>query len=216
MARRSDDLRPPLVSPPDLPDDLSAAEPRRGADLIAARIELDGDADLAHSSLEQCALSGSADTLDLRGATLMDVELREVRIADLPARQANLRRVRISGGRIGTLDLSDTRIHELELHGVRIDYLTLSGTKAVDVRVDGCQITALDLPGATLSRVAFDGTRSDEVDTRGLRAEHVDLRGLDALSYLDVAALRGTTMTYRQAELLAPAFAASAGIALRD
>ncbi|MGB3374434.1 MAG: pentapeptide repeat-containing protein [Microbacterium sp.] len=214
MARS--DLRSPLVSAPDLPEHLDAARPQRSADLVASRIELDGDADLAHSSLEQCVLTGTADTLDLRGATLMDVELRELRIADLPARSANLRRVRISGGRIGTLDLSDARIGELELHGVRIDYLTLATAKAVDVRIDSCQITALDLPGATLTRVAFTDSRSDEVDTRGLRAEHVDLRGLDALSFLDVASLRGTTLTYHQADLLAPAFAAAAGIALRD
>ncbi|HWU31161.1 MAG TPA: pentapeptide repeat-containing protein [Microbacterium sp.] len=216
MARRSEDLRPPLVSAPDLPDHLDPAPPRRSADLIAALIELEGDADLAHSSLEQCVLTGGADSLDLRGATLMDVELRDLRVADLPARTASLRRVRISGGRIGTLDLTDTRIHELELHGVRIDYLTLSATKAVDVRIDGCRITALDLPGATLTRVAFDGTHADEVDSRGLQASHVDLRGLDALSFLDVASLRGTTLTVRQVELLAPAFAASAGISVRD
>lgn len=216
MARRSDDLRLPLVSAPDLPEQLDAAQPQRSADLIAARIELDGDADLAHSTLEQCVLTGTANTLDLRGATLMDVELQELRIADLPARAANLRRVRISGGRIGTLDLSDARIGELELHGVRIDYLTLAAAKAVDVRIDSCQITALDLPGATLTRFAFIDSRSDEVDTRGLRAEHVDLRGLDALSFLDVASLRGTTLTFRQVELLAPAFAAAAGIILRD
>ncbi|MFC7789534.1 pentapeptide repeat-containing protein [Microbacterium sp. MAHUQ-60] len=216
MARRSDDPRPPLVSAPDLPERLEAARAQRSADFIASRIELAGDADLAHSSLEQCVLTGTAGALDLRGATLMDVELQELRIADLSARSANLRRVRISGGRIGTLDLSDARIGELELHGVRVDYLTLAAAKAVDVRVESCQITALDLPGATLTRLAFADSRSDEVDTRGLRAEHVDLRGLDALSFLDVASLRGTTLTYRQAELLAPAFAASAGITLRD
>src|SRR5690606_5120074 len=51
MARRSDDLRPPLVSAPDLPEHLQAARPQRSADLITSRIELDGDADLAHSTL---------------------------------------------------------------------------------------------------------------------------------------------------------------------
>lgn len=216
MARHSDHLRPPHVSAPDLPPHLEAAAPRRGADLHAVRIEIDGESDLAHASLEQCLLTGAADSLDLRGATLMDVELRDVRVAALPARAANLRRVRVAGGRIGTLDLSDARIDELELRGVRIDYLTLAGAKAVDVLVDACRITTLDLPGATLSRVAFAGADADEVDTRGVRAEHVDLRGLDALSFLDVASLRGTTMTSRQIELLAPAFAAAAGIELRD
>jgi uncharacterized protein YjbI with pentapeptide repeats len=216
MARRSEDLRPPLVSAPDLPPHLEPAAPKRGADLQASRIELTGDTDLSHSTLEQCVLTGSAGALELRGATLMDVDLQNVQVTTLAARDANLRRVRITGGRIGTLDLTDARIHELELQGVRIDYLTLAGAKAVDVLVEHCQITTLDLPGSTLTRMAFEGTRCDELGTRGMRAEHVDLRGLDALAFLDVSSLRGTTLTMAQVEQLAPVFAASAGISVRD
>ncbi|WP_417556363.1 pentapeptide repeat-containing protein [Microbacterium sp.] len=216
MARRSEDLRPPLVSAPDLPPHLEPAAPKRGADLQASRIELTGDADLSHSTLEQCVLTGSAGALELRGATLMDVDLQNVQATTLAARDANLRRVRITGGRIGTLDLTDARIHELELQGVRIDYLTLAGAKAVDVLVEHCQITTLDLPGSTLTRMAFEGTRCDELGPRGMRAEHVDLRGLDALAFLDVSSLRGTTLTMAQVEQLAPVFAASAGISVRD
>ncbi|WP_298867190.1 pentapeptide repeat-containing protein [uncultured Microbacterium sp.] len=216
MARRSEDLRPPLVSAPDLPPHLESAAPKRGADLQASRIELTGDADLSHSTLDQCVLTGSAGALELRGATLMDVDLQNVQVTTLAAREANLRRVRITGGRIGTLDLTDARIHELELQGVRIDYLTLAGAKAVDVLVEHCQITTLDLPGSTLTRMAFEGTRCDALGTRGMRAEHVDLRGLDALAFLDVSSLRGTTLTMAQVEQLAPVFAASAGISVRD
>lgn len=216
MPARARALRPPLVSAPDLPETLSPTAPARSAELFSAIIALTDSTDLAHSSIAQCRIEGTATDADLRGATLMDVELNEVRVADLQARDANLRRVRISGGRIGTLNLTDARIDELELVGVRIDYLTLAAAKAVDVRITDCQITALDLPGATLTRLAFTDSRSDEVDTRGLRAQDLDLRGLDALSFLDVASLRGTTLTFRQVELLAPAFAAAAGIALRD
>lgn len=210
------ELRAPRVSSPDLPDALDEGIPGRSADLHAATVTLQPDTDLAYASLEQCVITGSADRVELRGATVMDVELRELRVTELRARDAGLRRVRITGGRIGTLDLSDTRIDELELHGVRIDYLTLAGAQAADVRIDSCQIAALDLPGATLARVAFDDSRSDEVDTLGMRAQHVDLRGLDALAFLNASSLRGTTLTSRQVALLAPAFAASVGISVRD
>lgn len=216
MARRNDALRPPRISAPDLPPRLEPAQPRRGADLHACMITLDADADLAHSSLEQAVFGGSAESLDLRGATLMDVEFRDLRVASLSARQANLRRVRFTGGRIGTLDLADARIDEFELRGVRIDYLTFAGATAVDVLITDCRLTALDLPAARLTRTSFDGTRADEVDPRGMQAEHVDLRGLDALSLLDIASLRGTTMSLRQIELLAPAFAVAAGITVDD
>ncbi|MDT0157452.1 pentapeptide repeat-containing protein [Microbacterium sp. ARD32] len=216
MPRSPSSLQAPRVSAPDLPDHLDAARPQRSAELLSARIELSGDVDLAHSTLEQCVLAGSAESLELTGATLMDIDMSGLRIVELRARDATLRRVRLCGGRIGTLDLSDTRIHELELSGVRIDYLTLGGTKAVDVRIDDCQITALDLPAATLTRVAFSETRADEVDPRELRAEHVDLRGLDALSFLDVTSLRGTTLSVLQVQQLSPVLAASAGIFVRD
>jgi|GEM_PF-3388035 len=42
------------------------------------------------------------------------------------------------------------------------------------------------------------------------------LRGLDALAYLDVTSLRGTTLTSRQVELLATVFARAAGIDVQD
>lgn len=207
---------PPRASVPDLPDTFTFAVPARHADLLAAEIACSGEVDLAHSSLEQCVLSGAADRIDLTGATLIDVEIRDIRAAAIALRDATIRRLRIVDGRIGTLDLSDARVAELTIDDTRIDYATLGGARAEDVLMTGAALQALDLPQATLTRVGFDGCRADEVDSRGLRATHVDLRGLDALAYLDVSALRGTTMSPRQVELLAPAFAAAAGIDVQD
>ena len=216
MAATTDSPVAPRVSPPDLPDDLDDAEPRRGADRIAARLDLAGSADLAHSSLEQCVLTGDVETLDLTGATLLDVDMRDVRAASAPLRNASVRRLRITGGRIGTLDLSGARIDELELRDVRIDYLNLGGAKAADVLISASMIRTLDMPQAELTRVAFDDCRSDEVDPRGLRATDVDLRGLDAIAFTDTNSLRGTTLTTFQVQQLAPVFAAGVGIQVRD
>src|SRR5690606_34878836 len=74
MARTSDSPAAPRVSPPDLPARFLSAEPERNADLIAATLELSGSVDLAYSSLEQCLLNADVDTLDLTGATLLDVD----------------------------------------------------------------------------------------------------------------------------------------------
>lgn len=206
----------PRVSAPDLPPVLEPREPARRADLLAAALELTGVVDLAYATLEQCAVQADADSIDLTGATLLDVDLPEPLIASLRLRNASIRRLRITGGRIGTLDLGDARVAELELRDVRIDYLNLGAARAEDLDVVGCAVRTIDIPQAELTRVRFQATRSDEVDPRGLRAKDVDLRGLDALSYLDVQSLRGTTLSSVQVQQLAPVMAAGLGITVTD
>lgn len=216
MARTTESPAAPRVSPPDLPDEFERASPARSADLLAASLVLDGTADLAYASLEQCTLTADADDVDLTGATVLDVSMDGVRIASLKMRGAGIRRLRISGGRIGTLDLSGARIDELELRDLRVDFLNLGAARATDVQIAGCRIRTIDLPQAELTRVRFVDTSSDEVDPRGMRATDVDLRGLDALSYLDANSLRGTTLSAFQVQQLAPVIAAGLGIQIKD
>ena len=127
MAQRSQPHAPRL-SAPDLPLHLEdAARLTRGGDFFQVRwTALDAQTDAAHAALTECALIGaSVERLDLTGASLVDVDVRDLRASSLGARSARLRRVRITGGRIGTLDLADTEIDEVELRGVRIDYVSL-------------------------------------------------------------------------------------------
>lgn len=216
MARTADSPAAPRVSAPDLPTVFTSADPKRSADLLASRLELTGDVDLAHSSLEQCVVTAEADTIDLTGATILDVDIRDVRAASMPMRNASIRRLRLTGGRIGTLDLSGARIDELELRDLRVDYLNLGAAKATDVLVADSTIRTLDIPQAELTRVRFDDCRTDEVDPRGLRAVDVDLRGLDAVAFVDANSLRGVTLTTFQVQQLAPVLAAGVGIRVQD
>lgn len=216
MARSTESPVAPRVSPPDLPDRLEPATPRRSADLLAASLDLTASADLAYASLEQCTVRADADDVDLTGATILDVAMDGVRIASLKMRDAGIRRLRISGGRIGTLDLSGARIDELELRDLRIDYLNLGAARATDVEVSGCSIRTLDMPQSELTRVRFTAVSTDEVDPRGMRATDVDLRGLDALAFLDANSLRGTTLTGFQVQQLAPVIAVGLGIQIKD
>lgn len=216
MARAPDSPAAPRVSAPDLPTALSPAEPARAGDFLATRFALTGQVDLAHSSLEQCVITADADTVDLTGATVLDVDATDLRVASLTLKNAGIRRLRLAGGRIGTLDLAAARIDELELHDVRVDYLSLSGARCTDLLVRGCTIRTLDMPHAQLVRVLFEDCRSDEVDPRGLQAKDVDLRGLDAMAYVDTNGLKGVTLTSYQVQLLAPALAAGVGIRVQD
>lgn len=216
MARTTESPAPPRVSPPDLPERFDDATPARSIDLLAARLTLSGSVDLAYSSLEQCTVSADADSVDLSGATLIDVEIVGARIASLRLRDASIRRLRIVGGRVGTLDLSGSRIDELAIDDVRIDYLNLGGARAVDLDISNCGIRTLDMPQAELTRVRFSESASDEVDPRGIRAKDVDLRGLDARGFLDANSLRGTTLSGFQVQQLAPLFATGLGIQVKD
>ena len=187
---------------------------RRHGDHVGQRIPLAED--LAHAQFEQCSLSGSADRVDLTGATLLDVEIVDARTAALSLKDATIRRLRVTGGRIGTLDLSGAHVAELIVEHARIDYLSLAAAKIQDALITDCTLATVDVPAATVTRVRFERSRADEVDTRGLRADSFDLRGLDALAFLDVTSLRGTTLTPRQVELLATVFARAAGIDVQD
>lgn len=208
----------PRIGDPDLPDEFDDVRGLSSHDdhLRARLIELDERTDASHAALTECTVpAASVDRLDLLGATLVDVAFDGLRATAVNAREARLRRVRLTGGRIGTLDLAGAGVDEVELRGIRIDYLSLASAKVEDLLIADCTITTLDIPQATLTRVRFEGTRADEVDTRGMRADSLDLRGLDAASYLDVASLRGATLTPWQIEQLAPAFAASLGVDVR-
>lgn len=216
VARTPDSPAAPRVSNPDIPARLGNAVAARSADLLADRLDLSGRVDLAYASLEQCVVAADADSVDLVGATILDVDMTDVRIASLSLRNAGIRRLRITGGRIGTLDLSGARIDELEMRDVRIDYLNLGGAKGTDMLIAHSTIRTLDMPQAQLVRVLFEDCRSDEVDPRGLRATDVDLRGLDAMSYVDTNGLKGVTLTGHQVQLLAPALATGVGIRVQD
>ena len=218
MARSALPLAP-RVSPPDLPPRLEDGPPlSRDGDYFQLHWSaLDPVTDASHATITECRLSGPAlDRLDLAGASLVDVELFDLRATTVSARGSRWRRVGASGGRIGTLDLADADLDEVELRGVRIDYLSLAGGRIADLVVVDCMIGSLDLPRASATRIAFSGSRAQEVDTRGMRAKDLDLRGLDALSFLDAGSLRGATLTSRQIEELAPALAAAAGIHVLD
>ncbi|MGC5171184.1 pentapeptide repeat-containing protein [Microbacterium sp. DT81.1] len=217
MARTTTPLAPRIAAP-DLPRDLGEGVLRRGAHVDAALLEgLSGRVDAPHAHLVESIVRGAdVERLDLGGSSLTDVEIEDLRGVDVSFRETRWQTVRMTGGRIGTLDLSRSDLNGVELRGMRVDYLTLAGATASDLLLVDCTLGSLDAPQAKLSRVRFEGCRVDEVDNRDWRIEHVDLRGLEAVRYLDMAALRGATLSERQVTALGPDFAAAAGVLIRD
>ncbi|MFS0867578.1 hypothetical protein AB3M83_09655 [Microbacterium sp. 179-B 1A2 NHS] len=217
MARARIHPHPPRMAAPDLPPDLEPGELTRSGDITGARVHLAGGrTDAGHSRISECTITAaSVDRLDLTGATVSDVYLEQPVATEVIARDATWRTVIVRGGRIGSLDLSRGRWDAVLLEGVRIDYLSAGSATLRDVQVTDCRITAWDAPGARIERLAFSATRVDEFDTREMQAVDLDLRGLDALSFTDVRALRGATMSGAQAAEHATSFAAALGIDVR-
>ncbi|KAA9110428.1 pentapeptide repeat-containing protein [Microbacterium rhizomatis] len=209
---------PPRVAAPDLPPHLRPARLEPRGDVHAGSLDdLTGDVDARTAHIVESVIRrADVGSLTLSGATLTDVAIEDLRAVDASFRESRWQTVRVTGGRIGTLDLSRAELTGVELRGIRIDYLNLSGSTVSDVLFADCIIGALDAPQSTLRRAAFEGCRADEIDNRGWRIENLDLRGLEALHFLDMAALRGATMTQRQVENLARGFAIAAGVDVRD
>lgn len=218
MARPRSRPAPPRASDPDLPRHLEPAILSRHADLVGSSITVGGGpADGAHARVSESVLGpGTPDLLDLTGAVLAEVLIRDLATAELRSGDGSWRTVTLSGGRIGTLDAQRARWDGVILRGIRIDYLSVPAATLRDVVIVDCRIGTLDAPGAMLERVRFSGTTVDEFDTRALSSTDLDLRGLDALGFTDIRALAGATASRRQVEAHAPAFAAALGWDVRD
>ncbi len=218
MARARIRPEPPRILEPDLPGHFEPAVLRRSGEATDARISLaPGLTDAAHSRVGGSVIdAASVETLDLTGAILSDVVVGDLSAAELLARDGTWRSVIIRGGRIGTLDVSRGRWDGVVIDGARIDYLAAGGATLRDVEMRGCRVGTFDAPGARIERMRVVSTSVDEFDSREWRIEDLDLRGADVLSFTDVRALRGATLTPEQAAVHSRALAASLGIDVRD
>ncbi|GAA3022612.1 hypothetical protein [Microbacterium dextranolyticum] len=209
----------PRVGTPDIPHHLEehvGLEPR--ADLLAVEvIGLSGDVDASHGRLAEARIAAaSVGRLDVTGASLVDVEIDDLRAVALGARDGRWRNVAITGGRIASIDGLRTRWESVVLRGVHIDYLSLASGEIEDVRFVDCRFGTIDLPEARVNRVSFEGCRADDVDTRGLRTTHLDLRGLEALAFTDARSLAGVWFSPGQLERHAAAWAEALGIRVAE
>jgi len=209
---------PPQSAEPDLPRTLAPAVLSRSGEVEAARIAgPTGTVDAAHMRLSESIVeAASAESLDLTGAVLVDVEIAAPTIVALHARDGSWRTVVVRGGRIGTLELPRGRWDAVRLEDVRIDYLSTPAAVLRDVELTGCRIGTWDAPGAQIERMRLTRTTVDEFDTREMRASDLDLRGGDVARFTDVRALRGITMSRAQVAEHAAAFAESFGVDVRD
>ena len=218
MARPRTRPAPPRVSDPDLPRHLEPATLSRHGDLVEVSVSVGGGSvDGAHARLSESVVEpGAPERLDLTGAVLSDVVIRDLATPELRVGDGTWRTVTLIGGRIGTLDAQRARFDGVILRGIRIDYLSVPASTLRDVEIIDCRIGTLDAPGALLERVRFANTTVDEFDTRALSSTDLDLRGLEALAFTDIRALAGATAARRQIEVHAAAFGVALGWDVRD
>lgn len=157
----------------------------------------------------------TADEADLRGVRLSEVELAQVALTVVRAARGQWRDVVVSG-RLGSVEAYETELRSVHVVGCRISYLNLRGAQLLDVGFTDCVIDELDLTQATARRVRFDTTRVDVLDLQHAELQDVDLRGATLATITGVTHLRGTTVTGDQLALLAPLLAGELGIDVED
>ncbi|WP_369207849.1 pentapeptide repeat-containing protein [Streptomyces sp. PU-14G] len=131
--------------------------------------------------------------MDLAGAELRDVELRDARLGGVQLHGSRLNRVLVRGG--------------------KIDYLNLRQARLTDVTFEGCVLNEPDFGGASLERVAFRDCVLRRAELHQVRCKNVDLRGATELDIATgVGNLAGAVVSSGQLMELAPAFAAQLGV----
>lgn len=156
-----------------------------------------------------------ADEADLRGVRLIEVELAQVALTVVRAARGHWHDVVVSG-RLGSVEAYETELRSVHFVGCRVSYLNLRGAQLLDVAFTDCVVDELDLTQATARRVRFDSTRVDVLDLQHAELHDVDLRGASLATITGVTHLRGTTVTPDQLALLAPVLAGELGIAVED
>ncbi|WP_221584368.1 pentapeptide repeat-containing protein [Microbacterium sp. G2-8] len=202
------------LAAPDLPARRSPSNAAGAhAELDALDLTWRGGVDIAHAHLTECVVLPTVlEGVLGRGATLIDVAFDDVVCPSVDLRDASLRRVRFRGGRIGALDLQGARVADVILDDVRVDYLTFAGARLENVVLSESRIRSLDLPLATIEGAQIAGTEIGELDPREMRAKSFDLRGAEIGRILNVASLRGATLSPAQADAMTLAFADALGI----
>lgn len=181
------------------------------ADLDVGALELNG------ASLVTCALRRlRADEADLRSATLVESVAEGIDIPVVRGSRGRWRDVEVRSSRLGSAELYESTWSSVHLVGCRLGYLNLRGSRLTDVAFTDCTIDELDLGEATVVRLALADTRLTRLDVRSATLTHVDLRGADLSELSGLDHLRGATISTLQLQQLAPLFAASCGVEVRD
>lgn len=121
----------------------------------------------------------------------------------------------ITEGAFSGVEGSGADLRRVTFHNCKLDSVNLRGARLTKVDFVDCVLRHVDVGGATLTEVRFPGTEIVDLMARDARMKKVDFRDARSLGMADgVGSLTGATVSREQLLELAPAFAASIGLAV--
>jgi uncharacterized protein YjbI with pentapeptide repeats len=177
------------------------------------------------------------DGADVRAATAEHVELTDVWLQSVDARDATLPRIAARDTLVADCDLSNSRwpgaslvwvdlvacratgfdlteatLRHVTFRDCKLDLALFRFMRTESVSFVDCILTGADFSGATLAGAVFDSCDLSGVDLSFADLDRADLRTSRFDSVRGVGSLRGATIGAAQLVTLAPALAAELGI----
>jgi uncharacterized protein YjbI with pentapeptide repeats len=175
------------------------------------------DADAAGARFLECAFTQvTFDGGRLRGASLSDVWLREVRLVGTDVRETGWLDATVSASVIAGVQAYGSELRRVTFRGCKLDSVNLRDCRLTEVTFADCLLSDVDLRGARLARVTFPGSRLSRVDISAATLDRVDLRGAELGLTITPESLRGAVISTPQLLDLAPALADGLGIRVED
>ncbi|MEV6324015.1 pentapeptide repeat-containing protein [Nocardia sp. NPDC051787] len=179
--------------------------------------ELD-DPDVRHARFSESVFTSVAITRgSLRYTRFSDVWLRHVRWVGTELADTAWLDGEVVSGAMSGVDMAGANLRRVRFEGCKFDSVNFRGAQLRDVSFVDCVLRDCDFADATLTDLTVPGSALVRLSLRNARLAKVDLRGATTLDVSDgLDSLRGATITHVQLMDLAPVFAHSLGITVRD
>jgi uncharacterized protein YjbI with pentapeptide repeats len=209
---------------PDLPNDLiETSLPEAELDDGVAQVGLAvTDVDLsgrqvAGAELDECRYTTvSFASVQMRRATIRDVEFDRCDLANLLARDSSLIRVAVRGSRMTGVALLACIVRDVAFRDCRMDMASFSGSRFTNVTFTNCRLDQANFGEADLSGVEFEHCDVSAAQMSGATLTGARFTGCDLTGISGVTSLRGAIITSADAVTLARIFAEALGITIED
>lgn len=215
-------MREPAV--PDIPDDLTEASlPEAGLDdgvehvgLAVSDVDVSGS-EAAGAELDQCRYATvNFGGVQMRRATIRDVEFDRCDLANLLARDSSLIRVAVHASRMTGAALLASTMRDVAFRDCRMDLASFSGSRFASVTFTNCRLDQANFGDADLSGVQFDHCDLSGAQVSGATLTGAKFTACDLTGISGVTSLRGAIVTSSDALTLARVFAEALGITIED
>lgn len=209
---------------PDIPEDLAVGSlPEVELDdgvvhacLAVSDIDL-SDRQAGGAELDQCRYTAvNFGHVEMRRATVRDVEFDRCDLANVLVRDSSMVRVRVGASRMTGLALLASSVRDVVFRDCRMDLASFSGTRFADVVFTNCRLDQANFGDADLSGVRFDACDLSGAQFSGATLDGTRFSGCELTGIAGVTSLRGAIITSADALTLARIFAEALGIAIDD